>query len=186
MTPDERLADLVALEAQGTLPELLLFWSHQPTPSGELGPGCLSQWWPAPFTIEGVRYRTAEHWMMAGKARMFGDEDALEAVLKAQNPGKAKAIGREVEGFDERTWSAHCYDLVLAGNLGKFGAHPDLRAYLLSTWDQVLVEASPYDRVWGIGLAATDEAARSPSRWRGRNLLGFALMDVRERLSQFG
>ncbi|MGH9222477.1 MAG: NADAR family protein [Acidimicrobiales bacterium] len=186
MTPDERLAELVAAEAEGVLPELLLFWGHQPTATGEPGPGCLSQWWPAPFTVDGVRYRTAEHWMMAGKARLFGDEDSLESVLKAQNPGKAKAVGREVEGFHEPTWAVHCYDLVVAGNLAKFGQHHQLRDYLLSTWDLVLVEASPYDRVWGIGLAESDEAARTPSRWRGRNLLGFALMDIRDRLSRSG
>ena len=181
-TPQERLDALVNAEADGDLPELLLFWGHQPEPDGSIGPGCLSQWWRAPFVIDGVRYPTAEHWMMAGKARIFGDEDALEAVMAAKNPGKAKAIGREVEGFDERAWGAHCYNLVVAGNVAKFGQRIPLREYLLGTGALVLVEASPYDRLWGIGLAASDEAARSPVRWRGRNLLGFALMEVRERL----
>ena len=182
MTPEERLAALLSAESRGTLPELLLFWGHQPTADGRPGPSCFSQWWQAPFTVDGIRYATAEHWMMAGKARLFGDEDALEDILRAPNPGKAKAIGREVEGFDEATWVAHRYDLVVSGNLAKFNQHQDLHDYLISTRGTVLVEASPYDRIWGIGLAATDEAARVPSKWRGRNLLGFALMDVRANL----
>ncbi len=183
MTPDERMEALLQAEVDGQLPELLLFWGHHPDPWGGPGPGCLSQWWMAPFVVDNVRYLTAEHWMMAGKARLFGDDDSLEAVLAASNPGKAKAIGREVEGFDEATWARHCYAVVVAGNLAKFRQRSDLRRFLLGTGEQVLVEASPYDRIWGIGRAATDDDARWPSQWRGRNLLGFALMDVRDQLA---
>ena len=84
--------------------------------------------------------------------------------------------------FTVRRWDAARYGLVVAGNLAKFGRHADLRDFLLATGDRVLVEASPYDRVWGIGMAVTNAGVRRPSAWRGRNLLGFALMDVRERL----
>jgi ribA/ribD-fused uncharacterized protein len=87
-----------------------------------------------------------------------------------------------VRGFSEDRWAAARYEMVVAGNVAKFTQHDDLRRYLVSTSDRVLVEASPLDRVWGIGLAEDDERAHAPSRWRGRNLLGFALMEVRERL----
>jgi hypothetical protein len=142
----------------------------------------LSQWWPVTFTVDGVSYPSAEHWMMAGKARLFGDEEGLAAVLRAASPGAVKAAGRKVCGFDEERWAAACYDIVVAGNLAKFGQHPDLRDFLLSTGEKVLVEASPYDRIWGIGMAATNADVERPSAWRGLNLLGFALMEVRERL----
>ena len=182
MTPDERLSRLLAAEAAGETIDLLPFWGHRPNPDGMTGPGCLSQWWPAAFTVDGVTYPTAEHWMMAGKARLFDDPDGLAAVLAARSPAAAKAAGRRVRGFDDRRWDAHRYDLVVAGNLAKFGQHADLRDFLLGTGERVLVEASPYDRIWGVGMAVTNAGVRRPSAWRGRNLLGFALMDVRERL----
>ena len=132
--------------------------------------------------VDGVRYATAEHWMMAGKARLFDDADALAKVLANDDPGAAKAAGRAVRGFDEARWLAHRFDLVVAGNHAKFAQHPVLERFLLSTGDQVLVEASPVDAIWGIGLAAGDPRAHDPAQWPGLNLLGFALMAVRERL----
>jgi ribA/ribD-fused uncharacterized protein len=182
MTPDQRLAHLRTAEADGQPLDLLPFWGHKPTRTRALGTGCLSQWWPVMFTVDGVSIPSAEHWMMAEKARLFGDADALAAVLDAASPGAAKAAGRKVRGFDENRWTAARYDIVVAGNLAKFGQHPDLRDFLLSTGRKVLVEASPFDRIWGIGIAATHPDASRPSQWRGLNLLGFALMDVRERL----
>jgi ribA/ribD-fused uncharacterized protein len=136
--------------------------------------------------VDGVVYPTAEHWMMAGKARLFGDEEALTAVLATADPRAAKAAGRRVRGFDESRWYAAGYRIVVAGNLAKFGQHPDLGQFLLATGGQVLVEASPRDRIWGIGLSADHPDSRVPSRWRGLNQLGFALMEVRERLAVQG
>ena len=182
MTPQEWMTGLLAREAAGEELDLLLFWGHRPRADGRVGTSCLSQWWPAPFEVDGVVYPTAEHWMMAGKARLFGDDDALAAVLAARTPGAAKAAGRKVRRFDQEVWEAARYDLVVAGNRAKFGAHPELGKYLRRTAPAVLVEASLVDRIWGIGLAASDDAARHPSRWRGLNLLGFALTDVREEL----
>ncbi|MCO6007654.1 NADAR family protein [Actinoallomurus purpureus] len=178
-----RVEDLVQLEGQGELPELLLFWGHRPPKGGGVGKGCLSQWYPAPFTVDGVRYATAEHFMMVGKARLFGDAEAEKVVLADDDPGKAKGAGRKVRGFDEETWAERRYDLVVAANEAKFGQHPALRDFLLATGDRVLVEASPYDTVWGIGLSASQPEARHPAQWRGLNLLGFALMDVRGSLA---
>ncbi|MEH1124941.1 NADAR family protein [Micromonospora sp. CPCC 206061] len=182
MTPQQRLVDLCAAQLARRPLKIMPFWGHKPTPSGAIGAGCLSQWWPAAFTVDGLAYPTAEHWMMAGKARLFADDDGVAAVLAAKSPGAAKAAGRKVRGFDEQRWTDARYDLVVAGNLAKFGQHPNLREFLVATGDRVLVEASPYDRIWGIGMAPTHPDVQRPSAWRGLNLLGFALMDVRERL----
>ena len=118
---------------------------------------------------------------MAEKARLFGD-DILVQILAAKSPAEAKKLGREIQGFDAEVWEAHKVDIVRAGNLHKFGQHKDLLKFLLSTGDRVLVEASPVDAIWGIGLAADAPEAADPARWRGPNLLGFALMEVRDEL----
>ncbi|UUN29474.1 NADAR family protein [Streptomyces sp. FIT100] len=160
----------------------LHFWGHTPRRDGTIGAGCLSQWWPAPFTVDGIEYATAEHWMMAGKARVFGDGEAERRAVGAANPALAKKAGRLVRGFSGEIWERERFGIVVEGNVHKFAHHADLREFLLSTGDRVLVEASPMDRVWGIGLAADDERAQDPALWRGLNLLGFALMEARERL----
>ncbi|MBT2393026.1 NADAR family protein [Streptomyces sp. ISL-1] len=160
----------------------LFFWGHTPRRDGTIGPSCLSQWWPSPFVVDGVRYATTEHWMMAGKARLFGDAEAERQALEAGSPGAAKRAGRLVRGFDEAIWERERSAIVRAGSVHKFGQNAELRDFLLATGDRVLVEASPLDRVWGIGLAADDERAQNPALWRGLNLLGFALMEAREEL----
>lgn len=173
---------LEALVAIGKRPKYLLFWGHRPQPGGQIGPGALSQWWPSPFVVDGETYATAEHWMMAGKARMFGDEQIVPRILEARTPAEAKSLGRQVKGFEEERWVAGRFELVVTGSVAKFGQDGALLGYLLGTSQRVLVEASPLDRIWGIGLAADDENAVRPARWRGLNLLGFALMEARARL----
>lgn len=175
---------LIGQVSRGERLKYLPFWGHRPQADGRLGPSCLSQWWPSAFTVGDVRYATAEHWMMAGKARLFGDAEAERAALRAGSPAAAKKAGRLVRGFDETVWQRERFALVVEGSVHKFGSDPALRAYLLGTGNRVLVEASPVDRIWGIGLAADDERALDPARWRGLNLLGFALMEARERLRE--
>jgi ribA/ribD-fused uncharacterized protein len=177
------VGDLRQLELRGDCPDFLFFWGHRPRRDGGIGPGCLSQWWPAPFSVDGVTYPTAEHFMMAGKARLFGDEVTASRILGTPSPGDAKALGRAVRGYDEELWAASRYDIVVEGNAAKFAQDLGLLVYLASTAGRVLVEASPADRVWGIGLAADDSRAARPSQWKGLNLLGFALMEVRQRLA---
>jgi ribA/ribD-fused uncharacterized protein len=121
--------------------------------------------------------------MMAHKAWLFGDRQTAARILTARHPGAAKALGRQVRGYDEQPWAARRYELVVQGSTAKFSQHPDLGRYLLATGGRVLVEASPTDRIWGIGLTAGDLRAQQPSTWRGLNLLGFALMDARTTLS---
>jgi ribA/ribD-fused uncharacterized protein len=180
---DSREALVRAVRA-GVRVKYLHFWGHKARADGRVGSSCLSQWWPSPFTVDGVSYATAEHWMMAAKARLFDDAQAERRVLAAGHPSLAKKAGRLVRGFDEETWQRERFAIVREGSVHKFAAHPDLREFLLGTSNRVLVEASPVDRVWGIGLAADDEAAADPERWRGPNLLGFALMEARERLRE--
>ena len=121
--------------------------------------------------------------MMYQKALLFGDTESAQKLLLATNPGEAKAIGRKVKGFDQATWEKHRFDIVVAGNLAKFSALPDLKSYLLQTAPCVLVEASPVDSIWGIGLAEDHPDCPNPNNWKGENLLGFALMEVRDQLS---
>lgn len=164
----------------GEVFDYLYFWSHR---GSGLGPHCLSQWYPAPMRVDGQLYPTAEHFMMAEKARLFGDRAAQAQILAAPNPGAAKELGRKVAGFDEAVWNAERFAIVVRASREKLAQHPDLLAWLRGTQSQVLVESSPYDRIWGIGLTAHEDAARNPNLWRGLNLLGFALMVARDELS---
>ncbi|MFF3486422.1 NADAR family protein [Streptomyces sp. NPDC002701] len=170
---------LVSAVRAGAKIKYLYFWGHRPRPDGRIGASCLSQWWPSPFTADGVEYRTAEHWMMAHKARLFGDTEAERLALDASSPALAKKAGRLVRGFDEAVWERERFGIVVEGSVRKFASDAALRGFLLGTGERVLVEASPVDRVWGIGLAADDERASDPATWLGPNLLGFALMQAR-------
>jgi ribA/ribD-fused uncharacterized protein len=161
----------------------LFFWGHQPERDGSIGKGCLSQWWPCTFVVDGVTFASAEHYMMWRKALLFDDTAVAARVLAASSPAAAKALGRQVSGFEDSAWVAARLEIVVAGNLAKFSQDPSLRSYLLGTGSRVLVEASPLDRVWGIGLEASDPRASDPSSWQGLNLLGEALMEVRATLS---
>lgn len=174
---------LVAALAEGELqPEYLFFWGHRPSGDRRITQTCLSQWWACRFTVDGVMYPSAEHFMMAGKARLFGDEGTLAEILRAEGPDQAKSLGRKVKPFDSEVWEAHRSEIVIAGNVAKFSQNAHLASFLLGTGDRVLVEASPYDQVWGIGLTADHPDAGRPESWLGLNLLGFALMEVRDRL----
>jgi ribA/ribD-fused uncharacterized protein len=161
----------------------LFFWGHQPERDGSIGKGCLSQWWPCTFVVDGQSFASAEHYMMWRKALLFDDAAVAARVLTASSPAAAKSLGRQVSGFEDSAWVAARLEIVVAGNLAKFSQDPSLRSYLLGTGSRVLVEASPLDRVWGIGLEASDPRASDPSSWQGLNLLGEALMEVRATLS---
>jgi ribA/ribD-fused uncharacterized protein len=168
--------------AQDIRVKYLFFWGHQPSKDGIVTKSCLSQWWAADFVVAGTTYRSTEHWMMAEKARLFNDTAILEQIVVAKSPAEAKKLGREIAGFVPEKWEESKYEIVKTGNLHKFGQHRDLAKFLLSTGDRVLVEASPVDTIWGIGLAADAPDAANPARWQGPNLLGFALMEVRDQL----
>jgi len=131
-----------------------------------------------------VVYPTAEHYMMAEKARLFEDNSTREKILSAGHPRAAKQLGREVRDFNEEIWAQHRYAIVVRGNEAKFAQNDELKLFLLNTKNRILVEASPVDRIWGIGLAADDPHVENPENWKGLNLLGFALMQVRAQLQE--
>ena len=118
----------------------------------------------------------------ACKARLFHDEASLRRIMAAASAGECKRIGRGVANYDDARWSAVRFDLVLAGNVAKFGQNDSLLDYLLATGDEILAEAAPQDPIWGIGLSRDDPGANDPKAWRGLNLLGFALMRARSHL----
>ena len=183
MSHPKDMAELNQRVSAGWRPKFVLFWGHQAAENDRLGHECFSQWYPAPFEVEGMRFPTAEHYMMWRKARLFEDDQTAAAVLAAGSPAAAKKLGRAVRNFSEEVWVQQRFQIVVRASVAKFGRNSELRAYLLGTKDRVLVEASPVDRVWGIGLDAMSEHAKNPLLWRGLNLLGFALMQARTELS---
>lgn len=170
-----------ALQA-GLKVKYLFFWGHQSLNKESIGKQCLSQWYMASFEINNIRYPSAEHYMMAEKARLFNDQKLAQQILNAKHPGEAKALGRQIFKFDETLWEQHRFDIVVKGNIGKFQQNIRLKEFLLYTGDRILVEASPRDKIWGIGLTEKNPAASHPKDWPGLNLLGFALMKVRATL----
>jgi ribA/ribD-fused uncharacterized protein len=160
----------------------VLFWGHQEK-KGQTTKSCFSQWYDSPFVEGDTKFLTAEHYMMHAKALLFGDLAAATKVLSAKTPGEAKTIGREIQNFDEEQWLKNRFEIVVNANLAKFSYNSELRQFLISTGDRVLVEASPVDKIWGIGLAKDDPIAENPTDWQGLNLLGYALMEVRTLLT---
>ena len=165
----------------GKADKILLFWGHQK--EAQIGASCLSQWYPSVFT-ESERYVCAEQYMMAKKAECFGDAEILEKILATKDPKKMKDLGRRVRDFDADFWDEIKFGASLNANYLKFSQNEDLREFLLSTKNKILVEASPHDKIWGIGMSANEQNAQNPVKWRGQNLLGFALMRVRDEIAR--
>lgn len=163
--------------------KFLFFWGHTPAADGHISETCLSQWWMCPFQVDGVEYSCAEQFMMAEKARMFRDQEMLANIMEASHPKEMKAYGRAVVSFDKEAWDKTCYEIVKRGNYAKFSQNPELLHFLLATKNRILVEASPRDRIWGIGMGKANPDALCPLKWRGKNLLGFALTEVRDQLA---
>lgn len=162
--------------------DMCLFWRHHPTEDGKLAESCLSQWWMQEFCYSVTKYCCMEQFMMEQKAKLFEDEEIRQRIMDSREPREIKELGRKVRGFDQMLWDEAKYSIVLNGNWRKFSQNRDLKEFLLSTGDSVLAEASPYDGIWGIRLAADAPDVRNPLKWKGDNLLGFALMEVRDEL----
>lgn len=141
-----------------------------------------SQWYPCRFTVEDIRFNCAEQYMMYGKAQLFGDEETGRKILLARTPREQKELGKQVRGFKQPAWELHCKTIVYEGNKEKFIQNEELLQLLLDTQGTTLVEASPADRIWGVGLAEDDPAIRSRSTWRGTNWLGEVLTKLRDDL----
>lgn len=144
--------------------------------------GTFSQWHKSKFVIDGVEFNCCEQYMMYKKALMFHDYDIAEQIMSSKNPREQKALGRKVDGFDKDHWEAYCRDIVYDGNVAKFTQNPDMLDELKFTGDRTIVEASPKDNIWGIGLAADDPRAQDRSTWEGTNWLGEAIQRVRENI----
>ena len=161
--------------------EIIYFWGHTPNLK-KITKSCFSQWYDVYFEVDGIQYHTTEQYMMASKARVFGDNDTLKEIMNATNPSEYKKLGRKVKGFEPTLWDEKKLDIVVEGNKAKFGQNPELKEYLLSTDDAILVEASPYDTIWGIGMDRDTALNSRIEDWKGENLLGCALMEVRDYL----
>jgi len=138
-----------------------------------------SNWYPSIFMYEDERFNNSEQAFMWEKARCFKDDESAAAILKETNPRYVKALGKKVKGFDTDKWAILSYIYMVGPNYSKFTQNEDLKQILLSTGDKILVEASPYDKIWGIGLSMDNDDCLDESKWRGLNLLGKALMYVR-------
>ncbi|RYD82449.1 MAG: NADAR family protein [Sphingobacteriales bacterium] len=165
--------------------KFIYFWGNTKK-SGEIDKSCFSQWYESSFELENVNYKTAEHWMMAQKAHLFNDIKAFDKIINCKKPGEAKEIGRNVLNYNEGIWNETKFEIVKTGNIHKFNQNSELAEYLLKTADRILVEASPVDTVWGIGLSQDNPDINNIYVWRGENLLGFVLMEVRDFITKFG
>lgn len=159
--------------------KFVFFWTHYVTP-GCYTPAVLSQWYESPFTIEGITYRCAEQYMMTQKALLFNDHETYSLIMNTSDQHEMKRLGRLVKGFDSKVWDDNKHNIVLNGNVAKFTQNENLKEYILKTNDKIIVEASPYDNIWGIGIREDHKNATKPHLWQGKNLLGFILMEVRD------
>jgi len=175
----QNINDLIQYYEKGYKIKYIFFWSHKEF-NNKVTKACLSQWYYSPFIHNEILYKTAEHFMMAQKAKLFGDYKKFEEIIEVKEPGAAKALGREVKNFNEKIWEKYRFDIVTLANYLKFSQSSKLKEFLLNTNERVLVEASPVDTIWGIGLEANTFEATNPTKWKGLNLLGFALMRVRK------
>ena len=164
--------------------EYIFFWGGRPNPGGKITKSCLSQWFPCYFEVQGIKYFTAEQYMMEQKAVLFGDNKTRARIMAASMPNQFKNLGKQVRPFNSDIWDAHKKEIVVRGNLAKFTQHDAFKNFLISTDGMILAEASPYDTIWGIGMSENEPEIEDPKTWRGENNLGFALMEVRDELNK--
>ena len=149
----------------------ILFWN-----------GHFSNWYPAPFVLDGMKFNCAEQYMMYMKAKTFGDQSSMTLIMNAANPAHQKRLGKAVANFNPVKWDEVKEDIVYDACLAKYSQDKDLGDELVKTGGKILVEASPYDTIWGIGMGELDPDATDETKWKGQNLLGKALMRVRDYL----
>lgn len=138
--------------------DYVLFWEWDVTSSNPISLACFSQWFARDFTdphYPGVTFATAEHYMMHGKAMIF-DPSVADAIIHAKTPEEAKRLGREIKGFNRDVWNKHADDIVERASYLRFQQHGDVLDHLLDTGSKTMVEASPTDRIWGIGFSVKD------------------------------
>lgn len=158
--------------------DFLFFWGHQK--QDFIIKSCLSQWYECEFSDLHSTYTSMEQYMMAKKALLFDDIKSFDVIMNVSDPKVCKALGRKILNFDNETWDKYKTDIVVNGNMLKFSQNKKLKDFLLCTGNKVLVEASPYDKIWGIGMYQSDINSINPLKWNGLNLLGFCLIEVRD------
>lgn len=142
----------------------------------------IANWHMCQFKYKGITFFNTEQAFMWEKAVFFGDMEMAKKIAETPEPSQNKALGRMVKNFDTEKWMAKCFDVMVAVNYAKFSQDMRSKSLLLSTEDKTLVEASPIDKIWGIGIHWKDDDCLDESKWKGMNLLGKALMEVREKL----
>lgn len=145
--------------------------------------GYLSNWYPSAFRVNGMAFSSMEQFMMYRKAVCFCDEPVAAEILATDDVAKIKALGRRVSNYDESLWNGVRQIVVYEGLLAKFSQNEELRERLMATGSALLAECAVNDRIWGIGLSMKDPDRLDKSKWKGLNLLGYALMMVRERIT---
>ena len=163
-----------------TREDFVFFWHEYP--HDPVQKTCLSQWYACNFFVSCIEYFTTEQYMMASKALLFKDLNIYQQIFQAKTPQEFKNLGKLVKNYDDTVWNLHKDRIVVEGNYAKFSQNPALKNFLLSTGNKILAEASPYDKIWGIGLEESDDRVLDPAQWQGENHLGFALMKVRDML----
>ncbi len=171
--------DLLNYVNHGNSVKYVFFWGHQKQKM-DISKTCFSQWYESSFEVEGIVYPTAEHYMMYAKVKMFDDSEIASKIIAVKTPGEAKKLGRQVNNYNEQVWQENRFNIVVQANLQKFGQNSKLKDFLVNTGNRILVEASPVDKIWGIGLATDNTSIENPNLWKGLNLLGYALMKVRD------
>lgn len=164
--------------------EYIFFWGHTQAEDNTITKTCFSQWWLSDFFIHEQKYLCMEQYMMAEKARLFEDKDIEKQILESTKQGKMKALGRKVKNFNEAIWNRYKYSIVLNGNYEKFTQNKAIKDFLIASKNKIIVEASPHDKIWGIGMSIEDKNIENPMMWQGQNLLGFALMEVRNKINK--
>ena len=159
--------------------EFIFFWNPEDTPQA-----CLSQWTISNFEDLTQKYNCCEQYMMAQKALFFSDFENEKRILQSNDPSEMKRLGRIVKNFNSEEWNKVKYSIVLNGNYYKFSQNKEMRDFLMATGKSVLVEASPEDKVWGVGLDESNKDIYDLNKWKGENLLGFALMELRDELNK--
>jgi ribA/ribD-fused uncharacterized protein len=175
---------LVERVESGEKLKYLFFWGH--IKSEEISKSCFSQWYDSSFKVGGELFKTAEHWMMAMKAELFDDTETRSKIMMSDTPKEAKNLGRKIKNFNSNLWDENKLVIVIAGNYHKFIQNEALFDFLVSTNGKIIAEASPVDRIWGIGMAQNHVNVKDPSFWNGENLLGIALMNVRDIFIRYG
>lgn len=165
----------------GVKPWFLQFYRPN-APLGKIDKACLSLWYSCTFEVDGIKYDSIGQFLMAEKARVLGDEEVRSQIIQLRHRDEIDKVGNDIWSRKAEAWDKQMFHLAVKGNLAKFEQNPSLRSFLLETQNRILVETDPNDLIWGIGLKEGQREIQNPDLWPGSNLMGFALMVVRDKI----